>query len=301
MNKRCIRIELPQFFYSAIITAMEDSKNNSKGKKSSFPSFVAAEETSLSAPEPVADRNYFEFNDVRKNQVKHGHFILRNIGGKFKNLDIFTPEHDSFLKIVEKKPVREDQPDRLPVKICFEAKAMEWSKRYTGHIIIKFDDAEEIVTVKLDTQTKPLNDFAEIIKPGERKKITALIVKLERTTSAEAAVVTVDSLEGKTIEKYATDLFNEWGIGKEDKNNGLLFIVDTSENKYRIEVGLGLEDIISEDFIKNTFKKYVVPNFKLKKFGYGIYLVLSDIFAEIYRAHKKITAKVRPDSFSINS
>ena len=248
-------------------------------------------------PEPVASCSYFEFNDLKKGQTKHCHFTIRNIGGPFDKFEIKTineqkpDESPTFLKILEIKPLEEGQKEKLPLKVFFEVIALEWSKQYSAKILINLDNIQEVVTVKLNTQTKPVNDFANIFKPAEIKKITSLINKLEKITSAEIAVVTIDSLEGKTLEKFANELFNEWGIGKEDKNNGVLFLINVADKKFRIEVGLGLESVITPQFISNTSEKYIVPNFKLGKYSRGTYLALTDIFAEIYRDFKKTSTK----------
>lgn len=244
-------------------------------------------------PEPVASCSYFEFNDLKKGQKKHCHFIIRNIGAPFGKFEIKTideqkpDESPDFLKILELKPLEEGQKEKLPLKVFFEVIALEWNNQYSAKILINLDDAQEVVTVKLNTQTKPVNDFANIFTPADIKKITSLINKLEKITSAEIAVVTTDSLEGKTLEKFANELFNEWRIGKEDKNNGVLFLINVADKKFRIEVGLGLENVITLQFISNTSEKYIVPNFKLGKYGRGTYLALTDIFAEIYRDFKK--------------
>ncbi|MBM3709466.1 MAG: TPM domain-containing protein, partial [Actinobacteria bacterium] len=141
--------------------------------------------------------------------------------------------------------------------------------------------------VELNTQTKPVDDFAHIFKPQEIRKITSLINKLEKNTSAEIAVVTEDSLEGRDIAEYANELFNEWGIGKEDKHNGILLLIDKEETKFRIEVGLGLNDVLTPDFINGLFEQYLIPNFKLKKFGPGVYKTLDKIAKKITALYKK--------------
>jgi len=238
-------------------------------------------------PFPVAEQTYFVFDDMKKGQVKHEHFILRNIGGNYTDFIIFVLEPEPFLKIIDTSPLSKDQMDKLPMKVYFEVKALDWSKSYTNTIIIRLDNEDEKVTVDLNTQTKPVNDFAHIFKPQEIKKITALINMLERNTSAEIAVVTEDSLEGKDIAKYANELFNEWGIGKEDKHNGVLFLIDKEENKFRIEVGLGLDDVLTPDFINGLFEQYLIPNFKLKKFGLGVYKTLDKIVKKITTFYKK--------------
>ena len=250
---------------------------------------VETQDARQDKPFPIAEQTYFVFNDMKKGQTKHGHFILRNIGGAYKDFTIFVLEPDPFIEIVDTKPLNEDQIDKLPMKVCFDVKAKDWSKSYTNTIIIRLDNEDEKVTVDLNTQTKPVNDFAHIFKPQEIKKITALINKLERTTSAEIAVVTESSLEGKDIENYANELFNEWGIGKEDKHNGILFLIDKEKNKFRVEVGLGLNEILASDFINSLFNQYVIPNFKAKKFGAGVYQSLNKIAAKITSIYRKST------------
>jgi hypothetical protein len=234
-------------------------------------------------PKPETDKKHIVFNDVKKGEIRHGHFILKNSGGPYKNLDISVLAANSFLKITEKLQLNSASSIQLPLQIHFEAKAEDWSKKYSDSIIIRLDDEEAKVSVELDTQTKPVNDFAHIIEPYYTRKIENIIKDLEKKTSVEIAVVTIESLEGKTIEKYANELFNEWKIGKEDKHNGILFLVDTCENKYRIEVGLGLEKLINPEFIHKLFDTSVFPNFKSGEFGTGIYRALQNIAEKIYK------------------
>ncbi len=240
-------------------------------------------------PAPIADRTYFVFNDLKKGQIRRGNFILRNIGGKYQNYELSLDDPDSILSITNTAPLDKNQVDKLPLEIFFEVFAPDWSKQYRAEIIIRLDSQEETVTVELDTQTKPVNDFAKLFNFAETKKITALIKKLEKITSAEIAVVTVESLDGQQIEEYANSLFNEWGIGKEDRHNGILFLICTEENKYRVGVGLGLEELLDERFINGVFEKYVIPNFKISKFGAGVFKALGAIAARIISDFKKTT------------
>lgn len=238
-------------------------------------------------PAPVADHTYFVFNDLKKGQIRRGNFILRNIGGKYRDYEIATSDPDSILTITNSAPLDRNQMEKLPLEIFFEVFAPDWSRQYSAEIIIRLDDQEEKVAIELDTQTKPVNDFSGIFSFSETQKITSLIKKLERATSAEIAVVTVESLDGVSIEKYTNSLFNEWGIGKENRHNGILFLISTSENKYRMEVGRGLDDLLDADFINGLFKKFIIPNFKIRKFGAGILKTLGAISARIIADTRK--------------
>ncbi len=248
--------------------------------------FISNDQLKFRKPMPVADRTYFVFNDLNKGQVRQGSFILRNLGGPYKRMEITVPDGQKFVEITRLEPLNQNQAEKLPLCITFSAKALDWSRRYSNTIVLKLDDTDERVLIELDTRTKPVNDFAKIFAAPEIKKMTALIERLEKSTTAEIAVVTTDTLEGKTIEKYSFDLFNEWGIGKESIDNGILFLIDPADRRYRIEIGRGLEKLFSEEFMHKLFTDYASRYFSENKFFKGTYLILSELFAEIYRASK---------------
>ena len=77
----------------------------------------------------------------------------------------------------------------------------------------------------LPTPVGKVNDFATVLTAEQRAALDAQLADLERTTSAEVAVVTLSSLDGRTVEGYATELFNTWGIGKKGRDNGVLILV----------------------------------------------------------------------------
>ncbi len=86
-----------------------------------------------------------------------------------------------------------------------------------------------------------VTDNANMIDPAYAYDISQLAAKIEQETTVEIAVVTIESLEGESMEMYAVKLFEQAGIGKKDKDNGLLILVAKEEREYRFEVGYGLE------------------------------------------------------------
>ncbi len=116
-----------------------------------------------------------------------------------------------------------------------------------------------------------VNDFANILSYSAKDNLTRLITELERKSSAEISVVTVDSIGALTIEEYAVDLFKEWGIGKKDKDNGILILVAMQERKIRIEVGYGLEGVITDGTAGEIIKQKMTPAFKAGDFEKGIF------------------------------
>ena len=69
---------------------------------------------------------------------------------------------------------------------------------------------------------------------------------LEKQTGAQIVVVTVQNLEGQSLEEYATELFRNYGIGDKEKNNGVLLLCAYEERQFRIEVGYGLEGTLTD-------------------------------------------------------
>src|SRR5437870_11688190 len=91
-----------------------------------------------------------------------------------------------------------------------------------------------------------VTDFAGALSEAERARLEALCSELEQKTGAQMAVVTVQSLEGESIEQYSVDLFKHLGIGSKKDNRGVLLLLAPTEPKYRIEVGYGLGPIFND-------------------------------------------------------
>ncbi len=132
-----------------------------------------------------------------------------------------------------------------------------------------------LITPILAVDYPNLNDFvtddANIISAEYEQQIEQLAKAIEQETTAEIAVVTVKSLEGLTKEQYALELFEREGIGKKDKDNGLLILVALEEREYRVEVGYGLEGVIPDASKVSLGTHILEPNFKEDNFGKGIY------------------------------
>ncbi len=106
-------------------------------------------------------------------------------------------------------------------------------------------------------------DQENIINDNVENSINKMLEEVEEKTTSEFFVVTINSLNGKTIESYANDMFNDIGIGKEEEDNGLLLLIykdkDPEESKVRIEVGMGFEGFITDSISGRVLDDYFVP------------------------------------------
>lgn len=112
-------------------------------------------------------------------------------------------------------------------------------------------------------------DNADLLDGAAEQRLTDRLEQLEAQTSDQVVVVTVPTLEGLSIEKYSLDLANRWGIGRADVDNGVLLVVAPNERKVRIEVGLGLEGLLTDEKAAEIIQG-VLPKFRAGQMQQGV-------------------------------
>ncbi len=115
-----------------------------------------------------------------------------------------------------------------------------------------------------------VGDYAKIISAQARRAMEAVAVELYQKTGAAVVVATVPSLDGESIEQAAVQLFQKWGIGKKGEDKGILLLVAPKERKLRIEVGYGLEGVITDATAGAVRDQYMLPYFKKGQFAEGL-------------------------------
>lgn len=115
-----------------------------------------------------------------------------------------------------------------------------------------------------------VNDFANIIDESTQAALETKLSAFEVSTTHEIVVVIIPTLGDDYIENYAVKLFEEWGIGKKDSDNGILFLVALDDKKVRIEVGYGLEGALVDSEVNTIIQDYVLPKFRENNYVGGI-------------------------------
>lgn len=113
-------------------------------------------------------------------------------------------------------------------------------------------------------------DAGDILTDAFERDLTADLAQLEEDTLVQLVVATTPSLGGRTIEDYALDLGNAWGLGDAERNDGLLLLVAPNERQVRISVGLGLEEAIRDEEAKIIIDNSIIPHFREGDFEAGI-------------------------------
>lgn len=107
-----------------------------------------------------------------------------------------------------------------------------------------------------------VNDFAKVLSSETKQSLENELVNFEQQTSSEITVTIVPSMGGDYVEHYAVKLFEEWGVGKKDKDNGVLLLLSIEERKMRIEVGYGLEGALPDSVAQSILNNEMTPRLK---------------------------------------
>lgn len=113
-------------------------------------------------------------------------------------------------------------------------------------------------------------DAAKIIPDAEEARLTQKLEALEKQSRRQLVVATVPSLNGYEISDYGYQLGRAWGIGQKDANNGTILLVAPNERKVRIEVGYGLEPILTDGMSFLIINGQILPRFKAGDMPGGI-------------------------------
>jgi uncharacterized protein len=140
-----------------------------------------------------------------------------------------------------------------------------------------------------------VNDYAEMLSEAERGALETKLVQFEKETGNEVVVVTVDTLENDVIENVAVELFEVWGVGKRNSDNGVLLLIAEEERVMRIEVGYGLEPVLTDAQSSWIIRDALAPAFKDGRYAEGV-----NAAVDIIMSASKREFNVPSDASSVN-
>ncbi len=130
--------------------------------------------------------------------------------------------------------------------------------------------------------TGRVNDYAGILSQAAEASLERELKAHEDSTTNQIVVLTVSSLEGENLEEVANQVFNAWGLGQRGKDNGVLLLVAVDDRKLRIEVGNGLEGVLTDAHCGRIIRNEITPSFKSKEYEAGIAGGVAAIRGAIY-------------------
>ncbi len=152
-----------------------------------------------------------------------------------------------------------------------------------------FTFATASIAASVPKLTGHVNDYAGLMSKEQRAVLEQTLTDLEKRTTAQVAILTVKNLNGEDLEDYSINVASTWKLGQKDVDNGLLILYTVQEDKYRVEVGYGLEGGIPDgkagDIIRQKLRAHADPSKGLHDFSAGFNAAvqsISDIITKEY-------------------
>lgn len=125
-----------------------------------------------------------------------------------------------------------------------------------------YADPRSVPNPQLKDSTQFVTDLLGVFSEGERQEVNGLLHQARLTRGVDVALVVLPSIGERVVEEYATELFRLWGLGDGDVDNGLLILYVQDQRTIRIEVGYGLEGILTDARVSRVQRQEMIPHFR---------------------------------------
>lgn len=115
-----------------------------------------------------------------------------------------------------------------------------------------------------------VNDHADLLSAPAEARIEETLGALERDQGAQVAVLTIESLEGEALEDYSLRVAETWRLGRADEDDGALLLIAKADRAMRLEVGYGLEPVLTDVMSRRILDEIVRPRFRSGDFDGGV-------------------------------
>jgi hypothetical protein len=237
--------------------------------------------TNVSIYEPINTyNNNFYYNgqinsDIRSNDLELKYAFL-NRADKELPSDIIGKNNEDergYYTVISLYDYKADS--NKFVSLCFEdilsLQGLEKVNEYKiSPISNRSQNTNKIEFPKRANPLRLVNDYTKTLTNDQVNILEDRLAKYATDTSSQIAIVLVETTSNLPMSNYANELFNEWGIGAKDKNNGVLLCFATKDRKIQITTGIGIESFLTNKECENIINNDIVPFFKEGKYFEGI-------------------------------
>jgi uncharacterized protein len=143
-------------------------------------------------------------------------------------------------------------------------------RRFMLHTLIFLLLPLNVAALEVPKLNGYVNDLADVISPGTELKIEHFLRGFESSDSTQLVILTIESLQGATLEDYSLSVAESWKIGQKGKDNGALLLIAKQERQMRIEVGYGLEGRLTDLLAGRIIDNEIKPRFKTGDYDGGV-------------------------------
>ncbi|MCC7328494.1 MAG: YgcG family protein [Burkholderiales bacterium] len=138
--------------------------------------------------------------------------------------------------------------------------------------------------------SEQVSDLTGTLSPAEKRALEAKLAAWERERGTQLAVLIVPTTKPEPIESYSIRVADAWKIGRKGQDNGALLLVAKDDKKMRIEVGYGLEGVLTDATARRIIAETIAPRFEQRQFAQGIDAGVDQIIAVVDKG-EPLTAK----------
>jgi len=124
-------------------------------------------------------------------------------------------------------------------------------------------------------------DNAEILDADTQRRLSEVLRQHEQKSGNQIVVLTVPTIHGESVEEYAVRVFEQWKLGQKGKDNGVLVLVVPQDRRMRIEVGYGLEGVVTDAHASRIIRNVMTPRFRAGDFKGGIVRGVDALIAQL--------------------
>jgi uncharacterized protein len=146
-------------------------------------------------------------------------------------------------------------------------------------LLVVFPATESFAQPEVPILQQRVTDFTNSLNFNEWRSLETRLKQFEDSTSTQIAVLLINSLQGASIEEYSMHVFEKNKLGQKGKDNGVLIVVAKEEHKIRIDVGYGLEGVLTDAAVSQITERDIKPYFKANNFYGGLSSGISSVIA----------------------
>ena len=139
-----------------------------------------------------------------------------------------------------------------------------------------------------------VNDHAGLLSPATESHLEQALLDFEQSDSTQIVVLTVQSLEGESLEDFSMQVAEKWKVGQKDLDNGAILLIAKNDRKVRIEVGYGLEGSLTDMISGRIIRNVIVPAFRAGKFDQGVANGVAAMMAAVKGEYQAQPVKQQP-------
>lgn len=168
--------------------------------------------------------------------------------------------------------------------------------KYFVSILLSLFFASSIFALSVPNLTSPIVDNANLISDGVEQNINNQLQELSNSTGIQLAVLTIPTLEDEVLESYSMKVAETWKLGSAEKDTGVLLLIALEERSIRIEVGYGLEGVLTDTKCGLIIRNVIAPEFRNGNYQAGIVNAVNNMVGLVKGDESLVSKRVLNES-----